>query len=447
MTKRIYHPEARCNLVFAPREEFPKGGELTLTAVQPMSVQATSNPVNEADTFEATFEEPLLPVDPRDLRSMSVDIHLGDSGSLEDDLDVASGAHRMFFGVVDDIEKNFPSDDASTLRLSGRDYSAFLLDKEWGTESVQLGRPLDAIVRDVLRTFEAHKQLDVRVAGFNGPAPTVQATTNKERQFSAKEGGSVKDGLDQLAKRVGALITVRYDEVLIRPPRTIASTETAALPLFVAGRNLRSLNVTRQLGSNDLPNVLVQAVDPSSREVVEGQFPRPFKGTVEISKSGEGAQTQRTKSTRVKKFQVRLSSPTRDQLDQIAERIYRRFEQQQLSISFETRDMRTWEVVGNQTKQPSPSYEVASLHNGDAVRVLIDRESRDILSQAVSQQHKARQLEKKGYSPPVAREFAQSWRTLNQPMFVQTATHNLDEGGAYTLEVDAQNAITVDPTS
>ncbi|MFB6373327.1 MAG: hypothetical protein ABEN55_09485 [Bradymonadaceae bacterium] len=442
MTKRVYHPEARCNLVFAPREGYRPGREIELTAVQPISVQATSNPVNKADTFEVTFEETLFPIDPRQVRSMSVDIHMGDSGSLDQDLDVATNAHRMFFGVVDELQSAFPEDDTTTVTFTGRDYSAFLLDKEWGQRTVQLGRPLDMIVRDVLSTFDAEQQLDVRVEGFNGPAPTVSAVTQKERQYAAKGEDSVKKGLDQLAKRAGALITVQYDEVVVRPPRN--TNTTSIKPLFVAGRNLSNLEVTRQLGANDLPNVLVQAVDPNTREVVEGQFPRPFKGDVEISKSGQGGQTSRTKSTKVKKFQVQLSSPTRSQLDTIAERIFRRFEQQQLEVHFETKDMRTWEVVGTQTTRPAPSYEVASLKNGDAIRILIDRDTRSILDRAVSKQHKARQLQSKGYSPKVAEQLAESWKGLNHPLWVSEARHNLDADGGYTLEVDAQNAITVE---
>jgi len=282
---RLYYPEARVNLAMVKQGD-DREDLLRLSAVKPISVRVESRPVNEADTFEFELEETYFPIDPRKVRTMSVGVHVGDTASLQSQLSADSAAHRMLWGFVDDIEKSHPKAGAATVKFSGRDYAAPLLDADWGTRTVALDRPIDEVVGDVIGTLPDVQQMTVTTEGFGGRAPTVEASTPKQQRYSASEGASICEALQEIAKMAGALVTVRFDEVVIRPPRTTRASD--AMPLFVSGRNLEDLTIKRKFGIQDIPNVLVQAVDPSSRQPVEGQHPRPFNQTTKVSKSGDG---------------------------------------------------------------------------------------------------------------------------------------------------------------
>lgn len=447
-----YFPEARCTLRLVPTNA-DRDDVVVMQGVQPMSVRVESTPVNAADTFEATFEEPIFPLDPRAARAVGVDVHIGDAGGHSTPLDTSSDDHLAHLGTVDSIEKAFPRDDAATVTFEGRGYAAFLLDQDWRDRRVRIDQPLDEVARDVVETLPENQQMDVDVEGFPQGAPTVGGGTPKRSTFSAKEGATVWEGLSEIAKKAGALVSVRRDTLVVRPPRTVS--ESDRLPVFVAGHNVTDLTITREWGVQDLPNVLVQAIDPETREVVEGQYPDPFKGTTTISKSS-GTTSQST-DIQVKKFQIRHPSPTTTKLDDLAEQIWRRFEQQQLEVEITTRELETWKLTADQVRsrnfsarhtkrrRNTPTFRLPTLQNGDQIWMHIDREARSVLEADVSRDDKRRRLIREGYRPSVADTLAASWLQIRGPMFVEKATHSIGDDGTYELSISAKNAITVDP--
>jgi hypothetical protein len=76
--------------------------------------------------------------------------------------------------------------------------------------------------------------------------------------------------------------------------------------------------------------------------------------------------------------------------------------------------------------------------------VVVDRGTRSILREAITEEQKAQELEREGFLRNVAEELAKGWRTINTPMFVKTATHDLSSSGEYSASIEATNRITVE---
>lgn len=445
MTTRVYYPAARANVAILPQgSEFGAGELMRLEAVKPVSVTIERTSPSEADTVELELEESIFPVDPRLVRSAAVDIFVGDRGSSRDTLEVG-GRTRAFVGTVDEIRKAFPGDETDKATLEGRDYSSLLLDEKWQNLAVDLGRPLDQIVAEVVGAFPQTSRLKVVSLGFDEVPEVPAGDGNKRGQYKAKKSATIWEGLQGLADRVAAIIKVEGDEVVIRPPRSVRADEEA--PVFVAGRNLSSLEISKEYGGGETPAVRVKAVDPSTFETVTGMYPKSGSDAEQVSR--RGGEPSATEAPKIEEFQIEHPNPTSGKLRKIAERIRKRREQQQLSVSFETREMDTWQLQGSEIgadtlDRSRATFDVPQITNGDTVHLWLERGARETLRRATTPREKARELERRGFNRRVAEELAKGWRNVNAPLFVRSATHSLSSSGEYSCSIEAENRITVE---
>ncbi|MDZ7703177.1 MAG: hypothetical protein U5L04_01675 [Trueperaceae bacterium] len=441
---RIYYPSARVNLAFVPTDTSNSAladDILRLTAIKPSRVEVVHNNAHEADTF--TLEMPVahFSVDPRLIRTLSAEIFIGDTGAVRAQLDTTSNRHVSLLGTMDDLEKTYQSNSTSKVKIQGRDYAAFLLDPKWNG-FVDLEGPVSEVVRRVLDAFDAVKRMRVRVIGDEPAFPTGRS--KMQRRFSAKSGATVWEGIRDIAGRVGLIPEIFGDEVVLRPPRNTLPSD--ALPVMVAGRNLKSLTVKKQYGAEYAPNVRITAQDPDTWDIVEGRWPETPEEIKRVF-AKQGKVPEETSSIEFKSFSVQHPDPTPAKLKRIARQTHERFLQQQIKVSFETQELRTWSLpadsVGKRTLDESDAtFDLTRLRNGSAIRIVIDAASRDILERAISQDQKRRQLQREGFDRQVAAVLAERWRAINAPFFIDRCTHTVDSG-TYTLSADAQNKIKV----
>lgn len=451
-----YYPKGAANVALIPggsglspsdlRGETSPDSIIRLANVEPISMRITSTPVNKADTAEVTFEETLFPVDPREIQTISLDLHLGDAHGLDQDIDVDSRRNQIHLGVVDEIEKQFSVDGKSTIHFKSSGYKALLMDAKWQNFRLDIsGRPLGEAILEVIDEVPAASGMNV-VSEFSQPKTFPPTQSKKRSEFVAKDGASVWEGLTQLARKAGAILTVRQDTIAILPPRT-ARIGSQPLPLFIPGRNLADLRIRRKYATEDIPNVRVQATDPRTRELVTGQHPRPFRPKKRITKTQQKTEQERT--VEIKEFQVRLSNPTRSKLDSIAEQIHAKYEQQQIEIELSTREMEVWKTQS--AKIPEERLEkrgrvadVPDIRNGTPIRIWVDRKAQRILSQPTTEEQRARELERAGFASTVASVLAQKSEVARTPIWVSKATHHLQEDGSYKADLRCKNLITVD---
>jgi len=447
-----FFPQARANLAIVPFDNVPVASSelIRLGSVPPRRIRYESNDIFTADTFELELDETLFPLDLRDVRAVAVDLHLGDAGSLSALIDTVSDKNRLILGQTDKLAKRIETDTASTVTFTGRDYWGLFLDEKWQGRSVTLGRALSEIVGEVKDSIPAVERMDVvAVDGFDPVVPSGRG--RKRKKFTAQPDKSVGEVLVNLALKVGAIITVDRDRIQIQPPRNILSDNAReSTPLFVEGRNLKSLSTERMLGKPDVPNVLAQSIDPASGALVEGRFPLNFKETARAARVKERA--KKSVNVEFRRFTIRHPAPTVTAMNEIAKQIYDFHAREQVSISFTTNDL----VVA---PNPLPAriderlrvedsrdlVATTQLRNGSAIRIRIDPDVRNVLEKAVSEADKERELRLAGYKAQVAAILAKGYRLFDELLFVSKASHEYSTDSGYQLGVEAVNFIEVGP--
>lgn len=444
MSRQIYFPTARANIALVPTTadllNLDPGDVLRQSAIKPSKIEVTHNNAHEAD--EWTMEMPVahFNVDPRIISTLSTEIFIGDAGGLDNPLDTSDSRRASVLGTMDEFSKEYSATGRELATLNGRDYTAFLLDNEWNGY-VDLEGTLSDVIREVLDTFAATKRMRV-TSLLDQPSTFTAGRSKMQRRFAPKSGATLWEGLRDIARRFGLIVTVRGDQVVIRPPQD--TSLDSHLPVFVAGRNLQSLSVSKKYGAEYAPNVIVRSRDPDTWDIVEGKYPRTDQQIARVV-ARQGKTPENVTSIDFKNFEINHPDPTPPKLDTIARQVHERFVQQQLEVSFETREMLTWELpqnaVGPQVIDGfEETFDLTTLRNGDAIRIVIDPASRDILERATSKEQKRRQLQREGFDAQVADELAKKWQTINAPFYVDRATHTVDSG-SYQLSVDAINKI------
>ena len=447
------YPQGRINIAIVPIGSIPIQGSglIRLGAVPPRRIRYESNGTLTADTFEVEIDQALFPLDPRDVVAITVDAHIGDAGSIKGTIDTVSDLNRMILGTVDEISSSIQADSASTVTLSGRDYAGLLLDEKWQGRKVELGRKLSEIVEEVKESIPAFAgRMDVVLFDFDFDPDIPKGKGRKRAKFTAQPDKNVWEVLVDLGLKVGAIVTVDRDRIVIQPPRNVLSeTEGARTPLFVEGRNLKDLKITRKLGKPDAPNILVQAMDPASGAIVEGRYPVDWKAVERATKIKE--KTKKTTNVEFRRFVVRHPAPTVEILNSVAAQVYDFHAREQIEISFSTFDMAVTPspVPRDIDKRLAISTDpgmtpTTQLRNGSALRIRVEPDARNVLEKAVSQADKERQLEVMGYHREVAAILARGARLFDELFFVDKASHEYTSDGGYKLDVTAINFIQVD---
>jgi len=411
--------------------------------LQPLELSYVSKDSKTADEFTLKLPLRYFPQDPRLFRAVAVDLHVGDAGGAQLAL-ATSKATRLCLGHADEITKEIAAGEACFV-IKGRGYKALLLDQKWQGRRVELGRGLDVILREIIDSIPATAPLGLRLDGLDAAPPVPAGPGKKAAIWRAAPDTPVYQVMYEIALSVGCSITVEADEVLIRPPRTFYASQTDA-PIFITAHNLSKLEIKRNFGVKELPNIRVSSLDPRTMQTVSGRYPLEFKETKKLTKSKEKVKS--TSQTIVHKFTIQHRAPTVEILNNIAKQIWERFAQQQMSITFETRDMRAPlfnPLLAEQGRTPDQRYiELSRLRSGSSVRVYISPESREILELPITADDKARRLSAQRYDARVAEVLARGWRALDTPIFIDEATQSYKVGSGYTFSASASAYITVD---
>lgn len=440
------------NLAIVPGDAVPIQGTglIRLGAVPPRRMRYESNGIFAADSFEVELDETLFPLDVRDVRAVAVDLHLGDAGAIDAQIDTVSDRNRMILGQTDEVAKNINPDSASTVMLQGRDYAGLLLDEKWQGRALELGRPLSELVAEVVESIPAVDRMEVVLAEPDFDPIVPKGRGRKRSRYTAQPDKSVWEALVELGMKVGAIVTIDRDNIVVQPPRNVLAAEAQSVtPLFVEGRNLKNLSIKRTLGKPDVPNVLVQSIDPATGAIVEGRFPTSFREVVRATRIKERA--KKVTNVEFRRFVVRHPAPTTQALNAVAKQIYDFHAREQIEISFDTMDMAvTPNPIPSDIEQrlalrtDPTSSPTTQLRNGSALRIRVEPDTRNVLEKAISPADKARELRQIGYANQVAAILSRGYRLFDELFFVDKASHEYDTASGYKLSVMAMNFIQVD---
>lgn len=291
----------------------------------PKSCSVEMPSVRQASTFDLTFDFRELPIDPRTVRALGVEIHMGTVSAADfadgvrqvggnrprasqlrtrDDKNNPNNSTIVFAGIADEWNVEYTSEGAE-INISGRDLRGLLLDSPITSRALanlNVNQRIDRVVRDVLAMHPGSDHFQVVVNerewpdGIPGALPDDiiprhrrGARGQRTAPVASQQGGTEMtywDVIVRLCYLVGAIPYFNNRSLFIRPARGYfqqvnagfdATTRTPFRPdqprgdgvmapwsvrRIIYGRNATSVKFNRKFGGNQKPKVVrVTSVD------------------------------------------------------------------------------------------------------------------------------------------------------------------------------------------
>lgn len=428
-------------------------------SVNPDQWTCTLNDHRKPDEFQLEFSFRDAPLDPDIIRSMAVFIHLGTVARIDDRIP-GDETDLLLVGHADEIEQSW-SDRGQVISVKGRDQTALFLDSTWPRgKTVPLGRPVDAVIRDILSMRVAAGTEDGDASGFAFPAvkdfkviwdgvgESVGKAFVSRREVARSSGGSsapstagrkrkrrdidgafteanLWDVLYRIALHAGVVLEVRNVEgeatLVLRPPETLAPAEVEDDEyVFIYGRDLEYLRVRREFGRVTVPNIRVRCVIDGKLRVAT--WPSP---SVYTDWNSDGRPSEK----RFENFNVSGFKSVKALRD-LAKVIWFQMGRKETSFRFGTKDLESFN-----------SRDLTKIRSGAQTRLLVDPEDTRYFGNLSRGQREAR-LRAVGYADQVASELARVWDLVNERprvYFLDEARIKWSNSRAFQLEGSAIN--------
>lgn len=458
----IYYPECRINLSavfdgFGGPDE-PK----VLPDIIPHSANVHLNSYKEADTWEVTFDAKRFPFSPEVFRSAAVEIFLYNKQSQTTPLHWYDSDNLVVTGLVDQATLT-EDQDGGKISLSGRDYTALMIDRQWDpSKSGKGGRIPDGDLEEVVQQlvdeatgFErTGRTLIVKI--FDEDAPTVsgvsatvtkkkvtipkttKAKTRKKRGIAVKADSTYWDVIYKLCLSYGFIVFVKGFEVWITKPHVLQGLANAQYRVAY-GRNLAKLEVERKLSKEAVPQIRVRSYDPKTKTAIEGVF--PSEKDIEAQKqgkdkSGKGGGFITGVGTKREEYKVYTVPDVKDVkvLTDIAKTTYYTLARGEGVIRFETPHLTDTE-----------NKDLLKMRAGDSVEIKWDAFNSDIMmNPSVTREQKITTLLSLGYTYDVAQLVAEQYIKLDyfrQAFYIKEVNLTWDKDQGCKIDVEAMNFI------
>lgn len=413
--------------------------------VVPKSASVNLNGYKEADTWSLEFDAKQFPFSPEIIRSLAVEIYMFQVAGAFDDEEKFAADEPLVTGLLDESTLHY-GDDGRTFRMSGRDYTALMLDQTWPVnKKVPVGLPLDQtvqqIVDDATQKNKTGRTLTVQfLPDFEHPilGRTPETVTRKKvkispttgkghgksnrRGFPVKSGRNYWDVIYALCLRHGFITFVRNNDVIITTPQTLTEQTAQKAVRMAYGRNLSSLEIERHMGKDATPTVIVTSYDPATQQTIRGQYPPA--GKTKIKTTGIG--------TKKDEFRIVSIAGVTDpaQLQACAETYYNNLARSETRSKFET-----------QWLTDLDGRDLFKFRPGDPVGIEFDPFDGDEMRRlTVAERYSY--LIRLGYSPAVADLVSREFEMLDLfqlPRQCRNATFEYDHESGVSVSVEVMN--------
>jgi len=391
--------------------------------VVPRAVEWERNPARAADTFRVELAWQDLPLDPRAVRSVLVAVYCADLGQQDATLTIARRDALVFLGYVDEPEATF-DEHGEGLRLEGRDYTALLLDHRWTGGSLDLRRPLGALVAQVIAAVPGAEGLRVEIEPA-AAGTTLEALVGR-RYLPPGQGDDAWTLLTELVGRAGLLITVELDAVVVRP----AGVRTRPAARFRWGEQLLSLRLRRRASEVRSAQIELRCWDEAAGEGRSARYPdQPI-----VLRKKVGANGRVTSETAPLRAYSVSGRWTVAQLRERARVIYEEEAREQLEGTLETA-----ELVDGTTLLDLPQ-----LANGDRVVVEWGQELAGVQGMSDAEATAYLSAPPRSLNPVVAAALVQAGALADRlatTFYVHRARHRWSGAEGYRLSVDFINLV------
>ncbi len=284
MTRSVFAPRCKVVLeaVMDARSTPGANSKPLYFEVDPRSVDVNLNGYYEADTFNIEIDARIMPFDPDQVAYCACRVYMWDASRGSDNTTWAVDANLMVKGLADDIETDLVGEE-SIIKITGRDYTALLLDPEWDPkQKVPSGKPLDVTVQEIAdlaapkgtrARFTVVWESDARVPICGG----LHRDT-KKKGLAQKPGKSYWEVIWDLC--IAHSFTVRMESteadrslIVISEPQTETKRSLEQSPRLVYGQTLDSLSIKRKFAREKVPQIVITGWDPNTGAKIEVKFP------------------------------------------------------------------------------------------------------------------------------------------------------------------------------
>lgn len=320
--------------------------------VFPKTATIHGNGYQQADSWSLGFDYLEMPFDPQLVRIGSAEIYLYDAHSvLGNDqslsrqysqvpgsekgpdaidkaaLDTGSISKRAYtgngepsiVGLFDDQSIQF-DDDGKWVTITGQDYTSELIRKQWPpTESgraqrIPVGSRLDAWAGDILERAGMKGRIFVRIKDVDsGDLPFVGhgEIANHKRGIPVQQNTSYWDVLYKTVTRYGFICYIKNWDFVIAKPKNLDDVSDRNTRTMAWGNNLKSLKLTRHLGKEKVPRIVIHAYNddppPDKDRLMVIEEPNTNPRKLEAKMSGKPS-TRTTQKETIKSTTAKASA-------------------------------------------------------------------------------------------------------------------------------------------
>lgn len=497
---RIYYPQARVILqvIFDGFGPTARDTDPVVIPIIPKAVTVHKNSYKQADSWSITFDANDLPIDPQLIRGGSAEVYLFESLGIDDDqrvvarnltlqdapafkprdpidtVELEQGARKardrftmnnrpIVAGLFDDADMEL-SDSGKWVTIEGQDYTAHLAGKQWppnpnGTaRRIPTGKRLDLILEEILAEADPDGRLALVVRGADPsslPIVGKNEVRSNRRGIPVESDTSFWDVMYKLATRYGMILFVDGLDVVLSRPQNLTADDTHRVRRMAWGRNLESMRLTRHLGKEQVPTIVVVGYDPTGRQRFTAEYPKDGLKRVaqQFKKGGKQSLVEKHKAAS-KTRHGRSSTPTvskseefqyvpafgitdRATAAQMAETLFNLLGRAERTVVMKTRDLKDLRDVG-----------LLDLRSGDAVVIEWDEFNREIIADPrVPRGAKIQHLVDRGYGQAVSAVIADHYsklEALRRPLRVREATFEYETDSGISIEAELIDFIVVD---
>lgn len=482
----VFYPQCRAILqvMFDGFGSDDKDTNPLIVPVMPKEASIVRNSYKQADSWSITFDADDLPIDPALVRAGAAEVFIfGVEGITDDqrlinrqytgierspepeglleiilrDLKAIAAKDRFTFGnkpqvagLFDEHGMNLDS-SGRWVTIQGQDYTNLLASRQWPPTSkgrarrIPTGRRIDVILSEILDEADDTGRLKLVVEGIElAKLPKVggKETRSNRRGIPVEQDTTYWDVMHKVASRHGMILFVRGLEVVLTRPQNLGKEYAHRIKRVAWGRNLSSLELTRKMGKEQVPAIVIQAYDEEKKRTISVDYPRG--SFTKIKKTFKTSKVKKKKSVNIRKTDEYRIIPVygitdREVLLDMAKTMHTVLGRAERVVRFSTMDLKDLR-----------SKDLLDLAAGDAVTIDFEEFNLNramLANERVTTEAKFSHLLARGFGEAVARVIAEKYRelqSLKRPLRVREATYEYSNDGGISIEAELVDYIVID---
>lgn len=420
------------------------------------NVTVQINDYTKADTFSATIDYKNFPFDPRCIRALGVTVHMenkkqtfvsnpnaADFNALN--LIEPKPDNTIFTGFADEESIRF-DDSSRQVEFEGRDFTSLLIDAPYTGKALDLGRPLDQVIQELISELPTTTNLVVEnrtgesLPNIGQYAPDYSPLA---RDRSSKKKEKYWDVITDIVSRGGLIAYIELDKLVITKPRVLYAD--SKIYQFIYGSNLANLGFKRKLGRQKGINISVRSANFERKEVLEVKIPEEaseeWASAIGVARSRQKIQKIDTQGQVTEEDAPFLTFNVADiasveQLTAIGEGIYEEIGRQQIEGSLETKEMCLL--------QDGVEFDITKIRNGTPVRIEIDQGDLEGIRRITTESEREQFLVRRCYDRKVAKALAKTLGKFETRFYTRQVEFSISQDQGFRMKLDFVNFIELD---